>query len=702
MGVDIDLLSKGSVMETKSYLVQPIVKKVMYVKHYCLVSHYQILRKGESEQVEVTCTLWNQLVDKFYSSKTPSITCVDINSLWSHANGDIPDVPGYVFSFLKNALESGELKHLYLPSGAITFKSRIDNQVVTQGNSRLDILDNNPVALMAQTCPALSPESDVNVVVNEAAQDKAVQERILDVRNETEPPDKYTHYLLEFRGLLLARKTGIPMDPSDVLERQNKPMQKVRNERAKQHTVKKSKASYFLKADPTQKKLDESNNTLSAAPVRLITQYTPEQCLALSRYTYAFKDEILANTHWYAPGWTPTTTNEKVQRYITNFPRHQLLETDFSKMDGRISKFLRSIERTVYLAYFESTQSELLKLLDNDYGSTVSNKNKSLKYEGRYERGSGSALTTDGNTLICAFISYCHHRNRGHNPRVSWQMLGPKAGDDSLDYGPLESYKETCKDLGMEVTGFNVPRNGKQVVTFLSRTYKGSAGGMSSICDVGRAIRKLHLSSNKIKSNEANFANKVFGYGVTDPNTPIIKNLVALVKRILPNQLEPTNYDALSYQARQGPYPNMLCEEEMVALVSKQMGITPESVAVVMQKVDDARSLDDLKLIVPTRLKTIPRDRDLFNSSRKLTAVSSRRKTNTKIDKRPIDKTTTTIDTLPRQDLRRSRNGKQEKKPRSKNQAKENIKHDGSPSSSEPTLNPTVCINNDGQTGGQC
>lgn len=686
-GIEMDYLERSGIVETKSYLVRTVIRKEAKL----LKPAYQLLRKGEAEQVEVGCTLWNQLVDKYYSARIPAITCVDINSLWAHACGDIPDVAGYVFSFLKNALESQELKHLYMPTQGVIFAGDY-SEVVHQGKTRKDVLSIEPKGLMSQTCPPLSPESSVNVAHNEAAVDKAIRERIVEVQNNVVPSEAYHKYADEFVGILLRSRNGVPYEPSDVQARQHRPMQRARNEKAKEHTGLQSKAQFFLKADPTQVKLDEKTNTLASQPVRVITQYNPEQCLALSRYTYAFKDSILKHLHWYAPGWTPTETNDRMKLYLSSFKSYDLLETDFSKFDGTISPFLRSIERKAYLQYFDKNTSEIESLLDNDQDNTVKNPKMGLAYRSASERGSGSALTTDGNTIICAFVSYCRHRNEDIKPRTAWSMLGPKAGDDSLDYGNFESYQKVCKDLGLKVTGFSIPRKGNRTVTFLSRTFKGSEGDMSSICDVGRAIRNLHLSSNKVASNQDNFANKVLGYEVTDPNTPIIRNLAALVRRLLPEtRFDPKSMD-VSFQARSGPYPNSMSEEEMIHIISIQLGLDAGSVGLICSRIDDARNLDDLKLIVPTKLRIIPRNRDLFNGKVALQAVSRRRK----ITKAPRNVKTEEIQQptiiVPDPVKQSNRNGKQKEKSRKKGKGKKKPQHDGTPSPQPAKINNPVSV----------
>jgi len=631
LGFEMDYLGHTTVVETKTFLVRPVYLR----ERGHIRSYYQILRKGEAEQVQIPCTLWNQLVEKYYSMKIPAITTVDINSMWSHANGAIPDVEASVFSYVKTAIESRELDRLYIPSGGVGFGSRPKFEAVVQANTLVDVLDSklNDIGIMKQICPSLGPDSDVNVVANKASMDIAVEKRIIDVRNSKVPDKKYDSYTKEFISLLLRKRGGVSAEPTDVLARQNKKVQKVRNERAKDHAVAKAKATFFLKGDPTSVKLEvvgegSSRQTLAvSSPLRIITQFNPEQCLALSKYSYAFKDEILKHTHWYAPGWDPKTTNDKISMYMVKHPKMPMLETDLSKMDGRVSEYLRGVERAIYLGYFTKEREELTKLLDNDSRNVVRNHKANVCYKSEFERASGSALTTDANTIISAYMFYCYHRNRNVRPIDAWHMIGPKAGDDSLDYGVFEDFQRTAADLGMVVTGESIPRSHNRTVTFLSRTYKSFQGNTSSICDVGRALRKLHLSSNKVASDKCNFTNKALGYGVTDPHTPLISNLVSLAHRINPG----ANYDPLAdhdraYQVSLGPYPNTMGQEEMVALVSVQLGLPPDTIRTVATRIDSAGSLDDLKDIIPTRHATIPINVDMHAGLRVLKAISSGRK----------------------------------------------------------------------------
>lgn len=625
LGFDMDYLGVTTITETRTYLVRPVFDREK--KNSSFKGFYQILRKGDPDQVQIPCTLWNQLVDKYYSCKIPAITTVDINSMWSHANGSIPDVESSTFSYIKTAIESRELDRLYLPPSGVSFNDKPRYEVVVQGNTVQDFLETekNSTGMMKQISPALSIDSDVNVVPNMAAMDIAVQKRVVDVRNDCKPDKKYDAYTREFVGLLLRKRVGISMDPSDVILRQTKKAQKVRNERAKDHVNAKPRATFFLKADPTSNKTEEG--VMNSSPVRIITQFNPEQCLALSKYAYSFKDQVLKHVHWYAPGWDPVKTNDNITIYLARNPKLPMLETDLSKMDGRISEYLRGVERAVYMGYFTREQAELGRLLDNDHHNLVKNYKAGVSYSSKFERASGSALTTDANTIISAYMFYSYHRNRGLRPKDAWRMIGPKAGDDSLDYGEFVDFQNTAQDLGMVVTGESIPRNMNRTVTFLSRTYQGSLSSSSSICDVGRALRKLHLSSNKIVDDITNFSNKVLGYGVTDPTTPIISNLVALAQRLAPGAIYDPNLDLeRSYQTSKGPYPNSLTQEEMVAIISKQIGLPPDAIRVVAKRIDEAGSLDDLYNIIPETKTRISINTDLTAGLRDLTAISSTRK----------------------------------------------------------------------------
>jgi hypothetical protein len=191
-------------------------------------------------------------------------------------------------------------------------------------------------------------------------------------------------------------------------------MQKLRNDNVSFDTGVDGKAKTFLKMEGSE----------TVKEPRIITQYETATCLALSAYTYAFKAQVLKQQHWYAPGWTPVQTTNKIAEYRRKAGKRKLdiNMTDQSRMDGHWSKFMREFEVEMYGGYFGE---EVVKLLEAEVGMPVKSKH-GLKGVTSNARGSGSAITTDANTVGLAFMTYVVHRESGCTVKESWARIGPK------------------------------------------------------------------------------------------------------------------------------------------------------------------------------------------------------------------------------------------------------------------------------------
>ena len=210
-----------------------------------------------------------------------------------------------------------------------------------------------------------------------------------------------------------------------------------------------------------------------------------------------------------------------------------MVETDFSKFDGTISNWLREyVEIACYTAWVSSEyKTELRERISAELSSTAVT-TLGVRYLPGGSRLSGSPLTTDGNTLINAFVTYCALRESGYSPQEAWDALGIYAGDDGLSPGVPDQIELTAKCLGLSVKAkiccapdMSLPSlSAGSHPTFLARIfYDPWNGAAGSIQDPLRMLSKIHLttSPNNIPIDLAAI-HKLRGILLLDPDAPII------------------------------------------------------------------------------------------------------------------------------------------------------------------------------------
>jgi len=247
----------------------------------------------------------------------------------------------------------------------------------------------------------------------------------------------------------------------------------------------------------------------------------PELTINMSRFTYAFKFECLKRQSWYAPGKSPKEIMERINAIAGN----GLIDTDYSRFDGTISKFLQySVVLPCYTkAIHPAERTNFIRLFDNVFKHKARTES-GLPYDACYGTRSGSPLTTDGNTMINAYIGYCALREVGRSKLEAWRELGIYGGDDGLTpYMPLleGSIEKVANDLGLVVK--MSMHNVDEPVPFLGRIIPQPYTSQDSHQDVLRTLPKLHLSFNKSVSLDQAAYNRAFGYLITYGKTPLIR-----------------------------------------------------------------------------------------------------------------------------------------------------------------------------------
>lgn len=268
-----------------------------------------------------------------------------------------------------------------------------------------------------------------------------VQQRVIAPHNVLEP-DGLQCYAKEFLELLVRIDVvgcGVPWTSDSVMEKQDRPLQRHRSE------LQRHWRNDFLVVKAFQKK--ETYAKVSAP--RNISTVTPSHTVGLSRFTYPFKKNILDYFDWYMPCRAPCEIVRRVRNYVQH--RETVDCTDYSSFDGTNSRWLReNVELAAYLRWYPSEYHNEIRGYINAELDAAAVTSHGVRYKPDGSRLSGSPLTTDGNTMLNAFASYCGYRLAGFEPKRSFNTIGPKYGDDSIEDVRCQ-LDEVCRRIGFSI-----------------------------------------------------------------------------------------------------------------------------------------------------------------------------------------------------------------------------------------------------------
>jgi len=339
-------------------------------------------------------------------------------------------------------------------------------------------------------------------------------------------PSKFlVQCMTEFVDLLVPEKhKGIPVDISEVYERQHRPSQRAILEAADISGDSVARvAKTFLKAEPYQKVTDP----------RTITQYNGVDKRDYSRYTYALTKHV-STFDWYSFGKTPLEISAAVTKICTDAIQ-SVNCSDANRQDGHVGEIARMLELMIYVAFFcHVYHEEVTGLHERQYHTKVITQ-LGVKYEIEFQRGSGSAETAMFNTILTKFCDYFARRRRDDSPQVAFSALGQFAGDD-LIVADLDGHDLTAAAalVGQDFESVEFVK-GHDGVNYLSRFYTRMVwfGNPSSTCDLPRALGKLHVSQalGNVKPVEK-LRQKLIGLIRTDRSTPILKQIIDNAVRV--------------------------------------------------------------------------------------------------------------------------------------------------------------------------
>jgi len=365
-------------------------------------------------------------------------------------------------------------------------------------------------------------------VNNAASERQCIKGRVTDLRKPEPAPCEFRDQCLrEFVDLVSDGLVLEPVGYETVAAKQTNPAQKLSLRKAVvSGSYVKNVVKCFLKSEAYSGLKDPRN----------ITTYNDSDKLTLSTFAMALSTEM-KKFNWYAPGMTPVEVAQRVADICRTSDFVNV--SDYHRMDGTITYWLRLVDRGVLMKTFVNHRAELNELLKRN----CDNKGHlplGTRFEQGSTHGSGCPFTSLSQTLraaFCAYLAFRHTKKPDgdyYSPREAFHSLGIHSGDDGLDGDlPVASHQWAAAKVGLVLEANTIDR-GFPGVNFLARYYSTEVwhGRLDSMCDVKRQLSKFHTTV-RLPENvlaEYKLVEKCMGYAATDGNTPVVGSFC---KRVL-------------------------------------------------------------------------------------------------------------------------------------------------------------------------
>jgi hypothetical protein len=428
-------------------------------------------------------------------------------------------------------------------------------------------------------------------VPTEGNDEESVLKRIKEVVNDVEPPRTYADLADEFVqgivGQICAEGHLQPAALQDIIDAQSRPTQKARNANwGREGGGRQAKVKSFLKLEMYE----------GIKPPRTISTVQTEDTLQLGRYMATLKKKLREHFEWFMPCRTPTDTTSRIHEFCKH--HKSVIETDYSKFDGSLSRFLRmEVEQEIMKAAFNNDKA-LLALLKRDIQLPASTTNR-VRYNTGYARNSGSQTTTVGNTLINAFVAYCALRTTIRQPSAALKKIGPKFGDDGIDAIIPAHMLKVAKDLGLSVKLED--RSTDEFVTFCGRYYIMPRTCKHSIFNVSKALASIPIAFGDNKqTRKTHMKAKIEGYLAMDPETPVLSQYARQLLKIY--KLENVRADFgrdlnMKYKVQQGPWPRQddeITKSKELVVIAKMLNLQPQDIPHMIDAIASCRHPGDI------------------------------------------------------------------------------------------------------------
>nr|APG76507.1 hypothetical protein 1 [Hubei noda-like virus 19] len=443
---------------------------------------------------------------------------------------------------------------------------------------------------------------------NDAAVDNYVEERMLPNVNTTVPPGKYASYASEFvRQVVRNPGRAAVASLESVIEEQNGPLQKARAKKEKHHVP---------ETNPIVRGSLKSEVVAAPAPARCISTVATSHTQRTGMFDRGFKKVIprtKGENRWVV-GFAPKATANVIRNLADEAVRKETLiaETDFSKMDETISRWLRVeiFEASIRRAYVNTNwQEELEEVLSADTDRDC-RLGKQRWVEGGSKNYSGSGFTTTINTLVNMFVKYCICRENGLSVATSYEGIGPCYGDDGLMTCPVKVSPGTSgaaefsalvvrvgSDLGLKLkVELQDPH---EELFFLGRLYPHV---LESLVSMARPSRTLPRVCVCVGPAVLKRADRLRGYWTTEYHVPVVSEYLQACSRVykidLTVAVDRAKDRNLWYRSQEGTVPALPTDREMLnASVCKDLDITPSELQQVVAKLKAVKTLSDLENI---------------------------------------------------------------------------------------------------------
>lgn len=223
---------------------------------------------------------------------------------------------------------------------------------------------------------------------------------------------------------------------------------------------------------------------------------------------------------------------EERGQYISQYWRHSVIETDFSRFDMTVSAdFVKTVERSMFRRAFPEglypALDECLDLLPVMTGAS----SLGVLYSVAGTRASGDAHTSIANGVLNRFVIWASLRNMDPSTWVSFHE-----GDDGIIHCDSAVTQQICDYLAFAAfLGFKL-----KVVRPPSHEHANFCGRHTceechrEFCDLPRALSKFHITFKQGEPRSLLLA-KALSYFATDAHTPIIGTMCdALIRHLSP------------------------------------------------------------------------------------------------------------------------------------------------------------------------
>lgn len=381
---------------------------------------------------------------------------------------------------------------------------------------------------------------------------------------------------------------------------------KTKAQKARGETYKYSLESGEIKSIEALIKVEAvANGAQNGKHSRLVFPENMATLIAVAMFEIPMKKHTLGmsreGSHPSNVGMTPDEIGLAVSNYANK--TEVLICTDYTGMDATQNKHVNEIYCNAWKAGFAEKHHALIeKTHASTLNRTVKVPNKPVNGLGKKATKtnsgsmnlSGGFNTTTRNTVPNAFMSFVASRRYGRDVDESWDMIGPKFGDDGVTDGKVDIHS-VAKELNFILKG--KVQDSKDPVEYLSRVYPLPKISQSSHTLVMRALQKIPVVTHGKGLLGLKF--RVNGYSMTETGTPLVKEYLNALKRVhgFDDDMEGATSDQMRRFER-GPY---LYEEVIDSLhvecIAKECNLSPIDVGLLRQHLDDVVTIEDLEKI---------------------------------------------------------------------------------------------------------